>query len=232
MSLRLRLIVVFFLLSVVPLAAVTYYSYTSNVRAVRDAAMRESDLLAGELSQRMQLVTAQLSERVEHLMDLQSMQASTAAARQTPAKPASTKPAPTKPAAAPTAPPPAAAPPAAPPNMDQVYEAKVAQALGEAAMLLNNVELRGLNPRGDPGRQGRPPSGGRGPGQSTTVPPPGMPPPLPTSPAGRHTAGERRRGATDRRQRRATRGQRRTRPAAAEPARRRGRPRRERERSG
>ena len=88
MSLRLRLIVVFFLLSVVPLAAVTYYSYTSNVRAVRDAATRESDLLAGELSQRMQLVTAQLSERVEHLMDLQSMQASTAAARQTAAKPA------------------------------------------------------------------------------------------------------------------------------------------------
>ena len=31
MSLRLRLIVAFFLLSVVPLAAVTFYSYTSNV---------------------------------------------------------------------------------------------------------------------------------------------------------------------------------------------------------
>ncbi|HKW01931.1 MAG TPA: hypothetical protein VJN96_19040, partial [Vicinamibacterales bacterium] len=94
MSLRLRLIVVFFLLSVVPLAAVTYYSYTSNVRAVRDAATRESDLLAGELSQRMQLVTAQLSERVEHLMDLQSMQQSmqaSTAARQNAVKPAPTK---------------------------------------------------------------------------------------------------------------------------------------------
>lgn len=187
MSLRLRLIVVFFLLSVVPLAAVTYYSYTSNVRAVRDAATRESDLLAGELSQRMQLVTAQLSERVEHLMDLQSMQVSTAAARQTAAKPAPTKLA--VPAAQPP-PPAAAAPPVPPPpNMDEVYEAKVAQALGEAAMLLNNVELRGLNPRGDSGRQARPPSRGGGSGQSqsrsTTIPPPGvMPPPPPTPPTG------------------------------------------------
>ena len=42
---------------------------------MREAAAREAELLAGELSQRMQLVTAQLSERVEHLMDLQSMQA-------------------------------------------------------------------------------------------------------------------------------------------------------------
>jgi len=186
MSLRLRLIVVFFLLSVVPLAAVTYYSYTSNVRAVRDAATRESDLLAGELSQRMQLVTAQLSERVEHLMDLQSMQASAAATRQAAAKPAPAKP------AVPTAPPPAAAAPSVlPPNMDQVYEAKVAQALGEAAMLLNNVELRGLTPRGDPGRQARPPSRGGGSGesqsQSTTIPPtpPGVtPPPRPAAPVG------------------------------------------------
>ena len=70
MSLRLRLIVVFFLLSVVPVGAVTLYGYTSNAQAIRDAARREAELLAGELSQRMQVVTAQLSERVEHLMDL------------------------------------------------------------------------------------------------------------------------------------------------------------------
>ena len=36
MSLRLRLIVAFFLLSVVPLGAVTFYAYTSNARALRD----------------------------------------------------------------------------------------------------------------------------------------------------------------------------------------------------
>ena len=38
MSLRLRLIVAFFVLSVVPLGAVTYYTYRSNARAVREAA--------------------------------------------------------------------------------------------------------------------------------------------------------------------------------------------------
>ena len=74
MSLRTRLVLAFFTLSVVPLGAVTFYSYTANVNALRDAAEREADLLAGELGQRMQLVTAQLSERVEHLMDIAELQ--------------------------------------------------------------------------------------------------------------------------------------------------------------
>ena len=221
MSLRVRLIVVFFLVSVVPLGAVTFYSYTSNVRAVRDAATRESDLLAGELSQRMQLVTAQLSERVEHLMDIPNP----AAASNPPprvgqaAKPGPTRtqgsrgPAPTssKPATpAPSAPtaPPAPATPVAPKStadadaMTQAYDAKVAQALGEAAMLLNNVELRGMG-RGQGRGYPRPgaPQGATGPvlppGVSPTpppgvgpVPPPGVtavpPPPAPpgTTPPG------------------------------------------------
>ena len=72
MSLRTRLILAFFLLSVVPMAAVTIYTYVSNVEALRVAAEHEADLLAGELGQRMSLVTAQLSERVEHLMDMRS----------------------------------------------------------------------------------------------------------------------------------------------------------------
>src|ERR1043165_1226827 len=70
MRLRIRLILAFLLLSVVPLGAVTFYSYVSNRNALRVAATREADQLAGELSQRMQLVTAQLSQRVEHLMDI------------------------------------------------------------------------------------------------------------------------------------------------------------------
>ena len=48
MNLRLRLIVAFFLLSVVPLAAVTLYTYTGNANATRDAAGHEATLLAGE----------------------------------------------------------------------------------------------------------------------------------------------------------------------------------------
>ena len=70
MNLRLRLIVVFFLLSVVPVGAVTYYTYASNAQAIRDAASSEAAQLAGELSQRMRVVTTQLSQRVETLMEL------------------------------------------------------------------------------------------------------------------------------------------------------------------
>ena len=71
MNLRLRLIVAFFFLSVVPLGAVTFYTYASNAAALREAAGHEAESLAGDLTQRMQLVTTQISERVEHLMDVQ-----------------------------------------------------------------------------------------------------------------------------------------------------------------
>src|SRR4051794_34701470 len=70
MNLRLRLIVAFFLLSVVPLGAVTLYTYTSNARALREAASHEAESLAGDLTQRMQLVTTQISERVERMMEV------------------------------------------------------------------------------------------------------------------------------------------------------------------
>src|SRR6478672_4514878 len=79
MSLRLRLIVAFFFLSVVPLGAVTFYTYFSNAAALREAAGHEAQSLAGDLSQRMQLVTTQISERVEHLMDVQREAAQAAA---------------------------------------------------------------------------------------------------------------------------------------------------------
>ena len=78
MSLRLRLIVAFFLFSVVPLAAVTFYSYTSNLRALQVAAQHETEMLTGELTQRMQVVTTQISERVEHLMDMPAAASTTA----------------------------------------------------------------------------------------------------------------------------------------------------------
>ena len=153
MNLRLRLIVAFFVLSVVPLGAVTFYTYASNAAALREAAGHEAESLAGDLTQRMQLVTTQISERVEHLMD---------AHRETDGGTA-TAPEPTpgvqtlKPKAhpkLPTAPPEPVATTAAAPAQDSV-----AQALGEVAMILNNIEVRGW----------RPPPGGRG------TPPPGVP---------------------------------------------------------
>ena len=63
MTLRARLVLWLLLMSVVPLGAVTFYSYVNSAQALREAAGREADLLAGELTSRMQLVTAELSTR-------------------------------------------------------------------------------------------------------------------------------------------------------------------------
>src|SRR5262249_26859458 len=87
MTLRTRLILAFLLLSVVPLGIVTFYSYRANVDAMRDVAAREADLLASVLNQRMQVIAMQLSDRIEHLIDLSTPPPS-------PSTPATTKAAP------------------------------------------------------------------------------------------------------------------------------------------
>jgi hypothetical protein len=48
MRLRIRLILAFLLLSVMPLGAVTVYSYISNTEALQVTATREADHLATE----------------------------------------------------------------------------------------------------------------------------------------------------------------------------------------
>src|SRR5215203_4787768 len=157
MSLRVRLIVAFFLLSVVPLAAVTLYSYVSNERALQVAAQHETELLTGELTQRMQVVTRQISDRVEHLMDMpvaNERPAGTSGEARPPTRTvAARRPQPATAQAAPAAPPPAVAEPVV--VMDtKAIEKQVAGALGEVAMLLNNIEVRGLGRAG--GRNGGP----------------------------------------------------------------------------
>ncbi|MEO8076263.1 MAG: SpoIIE family protein phosphatase [Acidobacteriota bacterium] len=160
MNLRLRLIVAFFLLSVVPLGAVTLFTYTSNVAAMRQAARHESELLAGELTQRMDLVTEQLSARVAHLMEVQRDAVATTGVRA-----AATTPRPAAPA--PPMPPAQVAEAAAAASAEKPSDT-VAEALGEVAMLLNNIEVRGMRGPGDrrgggaqgPGPDGR--GGGRG----------------------------------------------------------------------
>lgn len=128
MSLRLRLIVAFFLLAVVPLSAVTFYAYTSSARALHEAAEREADLLAGELGQRMQLVTTQLAERVQHVMEIAELQDTADQRAQQAAQVATTS----------------AAPAATPTVAVYTFDQQFARNLGEAAMLLDNVDLRGL----------------------------------------------------------------------------------------
>ena len=159
MSLRTRLIVAFFALSVIPLGLVTLYAYRTNVDALKDAAAREADLLAAELSQRMQLVTAQLSERVEHMMDIAELQSELEKQAEAPTRVVTAEPA---------------------ASATEQLTSRVAYSLGEAAMLLNNIEVFGMRSgstvgRGLPTRS----SGERGGGDRGTRPPPpsGAPPP-------------------------------------------------------
>ena len=179
MSLRTRLILAFFTLSVVPLAAVTFYTYTTNVAALRQAAEREADLLASELGHRMELVTAQLSERVEHLMDVAELQAAAEAAQQEAAARTSTAATPTAPVTTTT---PVTVVSTSNPAALNEY---VARSLGEAAMLLNNVQLQNMRGGGRGGRGGPPPPGA--PPQVARVSPPSRTTsigPVPAVPAG------------------------------------------------
>lgn len=67
MSLRTRLIIAFLLLSVVPLSAVTFLSYTSSVRAFEQAAKREATESAIDVSHRMEMITADVGRRMDRL---------------------------------------------------------------------------------------------------------------------------------------------------------------------
>lgn len=67
MSLRTRLIIAFLLLSVLPLSAVTFLSYTSSVRAFEQAAQREATESATDVSRRMEMVTADVGRRMDRL---------------------------------------------------------------------------------------------------------------------------------------------------------------------
>jgi serine phosphatase RsbU (regulator of sigma subunit) len=65
MTLRSRLTLAFFAISVVPLAAVTLFSYAASERALRRAAEQQADELAVELGRRMEFVTADLERRMD-----------------------------------------------------------------------------------------------------------------------------------------------------------------------
>ena len=64
MRLRTRLALALLLLSVVPLAVITVYSYTSNTRAFRRAVEAESSAVAADMGQRMDMVAADVGDRV------------------------------------------------------------------------------------------------------------------------------------------------------------------------
>ena len=64
MSVRTRLIFAFLLFSVLPLSAVTFYSYSSSVSAFRGAVATESAHMAADLQARLDTVTADLGRQV------------------------------------------------------------------------------------------------------------------------------------------------------------------------
>ena len=69
MSLRSKLITAFLLMAVVPLALVTVASYRTSVRAFRHAVEAEAASLAGDMGQRMEVVTSEIGRRVERVWD-------------------------------------------------------------------------------------------------------------------------------------------------------------------
>ena len=159
---------------------------------MRDAAQVEAAVLAAELSGRMRTVTAQLSQRVESLMELPEPPkppAVVAAARPTPApRPAPVAPkvkaaipSPTASAAAAAAAGAAAAAATAARPDAQPSASDLNRALGDLAELLNNIEVRGQRPRRPPGftPDGRfgPPPGGAGIPAGTPTPAGAQPPP-------------------------------------------------------
>ncbi len=172
MTLRTRLIMAFLVLSVAPLGTATYFSYASQVRALQDLAARETDELSTEMTQRMQLVTTELSARVEQLAEMNQPEA----VRVSNTRPASSTPSP------PTvqvseAPVPAQAEPttagqvvnALTRTVTAVDEGRIVEALGAAAALLQTVELQGMRGRGErpplPVGQTRPEGNGRAGGE-------------------------------------------------------------------
>lgn len=70
MKLRTQLILAFLLLAVVPLGAITLYSYQSSTRALRRTVESESARMAEEMNHRMAAVTSNLEERIDRLETL------------------------------------------------------------------------------------------------------------------------------------------------------------------
>jgi serine phosphatase RsbU (regulator of sigma subunit) len=75
MTLRSRLTLAFFAISVVPLSAVTLISYASSERVLRRAAEQQADELAVELGRRMEIVTNDIERRLERAWPPPSAQA-------------------------------------------------------------------------------------------------------------------------------------------------------------
>ncbi len=67
MKIRTQLALIFLLFTIVPLAGLTLYSYSTSIRAFRNVVQEESAGLAKEMSHRMEMVTHDLRQRIHRL---------------------------------------------------------------------------------------------------------------------------------------------------------------------
>jgi serine phosphatase RsbU (regulator of sigma subunit) len=120
MTLRSKLTIAFFAISVVPLSSVTLFTYLSSERALRRAAEQQANGLADELCGRMEMVTADLERRMDRAWPMPAP--SQVAERNRSSQP------------------PAPAAPAAPAGPEQIV-GHVASVLADIAPVLENVEF-------------------------------------------------------------------------------------------
>ncbi len=170
MTLRSRLTAAFFAISVVPLSAVTLFSYVSSERALRRAAELQANDLADGLSRRMQWVTADIERRLNRgwqtaMPPPTGQQAATSASPRSGPRGETGRP-------TPGAPPAQAGQQAAP---DQVA-GRLAGVFGDMAPLVEGLEFTPTPPRGPsvvpaaPGSPETPPAPPRAPRDSNARP--------------------------------------------------------------
>jgi serine phosphatase RsbU (regulator of sigma subunit) len=179
MTLRSRLTAAFFAISVVPLSAVTLFSYVSSERALRRAAEQQANELADDLSRRMQWVTTDIERRLDRGWQ-------TAMPPQPGARVAASEPQRSGPRASTGRPIPAAPAPAGETAGPDQVAGRLAGVFGEMAPLVEGLEFTPTPPRGPaalpaaPGGPEMPPGSPRAPRDPNARPRPGAPPPMTT----------------------------------------------------
>jgi serine phosphatase RsbU (regulator of sigma subunit) len=151
MSVRTRLAIALLVLSVLPLTAVTLYSYSASVSAFRSTVANESERLAADLQDRLDTVTAELGRQVGRLWEPGVEAASAGAATPSPLP------------------------------VELAVIERVAGLLGDSAMLLERVELtpatrtvppaRPVPPSPTSSPSGAPPAPAAGAGDHPPAPP-------------------------------------------------------------
>ena len=132
MTLRSRLTLAFFAIAVIPLSAVTLFSYYSSERALRRAAEQQAASMAAELGRRMEWVTTDLERRMDRVWPMPEEQV---AADEAPGQAGGGSAGGPRPPARAGAPPAPAAP--QPPDM----AGHIAVVLGDAAPMIESLEI-------------------------------------------------------------------------------------------